>query len=50
MHRNNPDNDGLQLVFGAPRQLPSLAGQERSRTIPLADVAHMAGVHGSCSR
>jgi hypothetical protein len=37
MHRNNPDNDGLQLVFGAPRQLPSLAGQERSRTIPSAD-------------
>jgi hypothetical protein len=32
MHRNNPDNDGLQLVFGAPRQLQSLAGLEHGRT------------------
>jgi len=37
MHRNNPDNDGLQLVFGATRQLQSLAGPDRDRTIPLAD-------------
>jgi hypothetical protein len=37
MHRNNPDNDGLQLVFGAPRQLQSLAGLDHDRTIPLAD-------------
>jgi hypothetical protein len=26
------------LVVGAPGQLPSLAGQEHGRTIPLADV------------
>jgi hypothetical protein len=26
------------LVFGAPCQLQSLAGQEHGRTIPLADV------------
>jgi hypothetical protein len=26
------------LVFGAPGQLPSLAGQEHGRTIPLAEV------------
>jgi hypothetical protein len=25
------------LVFGAPCQLPSLAGQEHGRTIPLPD-------------
>ena len=37
MHRNNPDNDGLQLVFGAPRQLQSLAGLDHDRTIPSAD-------------
>jgi len=27
------------LVFGAPCQLLSLAGQEHGRTIPLADIA-----------
>jgi hypothetical protein len=27
---------GVLLVFGAPCQLPSLAGQEHGRTIPLA--------------
>ena len=37
MHRNNPDNDGLQLVFGAPGQLQSLAGLDHDRTIPSAD-------------
>jgi len=37
VHRNNPDNDGFQLVFGAPRQPQSLAGQEHGRTIPLSD-------------
>jgi hypothetical protein len=42
VHRNNPDNDGFQLVFGAPRQPQSLAGQERGRTIPLADIAPLA--------
>jgi hypothetical protein len=26
------------LVVGAPGQLPSLAGQEHGRTIPLADI------------
>jgi len=26
------------LVFGAPCQLPSLAGQEHGRTIPLTDI------------
>jgi len=31
------------LVFGAPCQLPSLAGQEHGRTIPLADVTLAAG-------
>jgi hypothetical protein len=29
---------GVLLVFGAPRQLQSLAGQEHGRTIPLADL------------
>jgi hypothetical protein len=29
---------GMLLVFGAPCQLPSLAGQEHGRTIPLAEV------------
>ena len=29
---------GVLLVFGAPCQLQSLAGQEHGRTIPLADV------------
>jgi hypothetical protein len=29
---------GVLLVFGAPGQLLSLAGQEHGRTIPLADV------------
>jgi hypothetical protein len=28
----------LQLVFGASCQLPTLAGRELSRTIPLADI------------
>jgi len=31
------DNDGLQLVFGAPGQLQSLAGLDHDRTIPSAD-------------
>jgi len=26
------------LVFSAPSQLPSLAGQEHGRTIPLAEI------------
>jgi hypothetical protein len=30
---------GVLLVFGAPCQLQSLAGQEHGRTIPLAEVA-----------
>jgi hypothetical protein len=30
------------LVFGAPCQLRSLAGQEHGRTIPLAEVARHA--------
>jgi hypothetical protein len=30
---------GVLLVFGAPGQLKTLAGQEHGRTIPLADVA-----------
>jgi hypothetical protein len=29
---------GVLLVFGAPCQLRSLAGQEHGRTIPLADI------------
>jgi hypothetical protein len=29
------------LIFGAPSQLPSLAGLEHGRTIPLADVGHL---------
>ena len=29
---------GVLLVFGAPCQLQSLAGQEHGRTIPLADI------------
>jgi hypothetical protein len=29
------------LVFGAPCQLRSLAGQEHGRTIPLAEIALM---------
>jgi hypothetical protein len=29
---------GVLLIFGAPCQLRSLAGQEHGRTIPLADV------------
>jgi hypothetical protein len=28
------------LVFGAPSQLPSLAGLEHGRTIPLADAVN----------
>ena len=28
----------MLLVFGAPSQLLSLAGQEHGRTIPLADI------------
>jgi hypothetical protein len=31
------------LVFGAPCQLPSLAGQEHGRTIPLTDNPSLAG-------
>ena len=38
VHRNDPDNDGLQLVFCAPGQFPSLAGQEHGRTLPSPDV------------
>jgi hypothetical protein len=30
---------GVLLVFGAPGQLRSLAGQEHGRTIPLANMA-----------
>jgi hypothetical protein len=29
---------GVLLVFGAPGQLKTLAGQEHGRTIPLADM------------
>ena len=32
--------NGVLLVFGAPCQLLSLAGQEHGRTIPLADIRH----------
>jgi len=32
------------LVFGAPCQLPSLAGQEHGRTIPLTDLRPNPGV------
>jgi hypothetical protein len=35
------------LVFGAPCQLPSLAGQEHGRTIPLADFHSAIGAPGS---
>ena len=31
---------GVLLVFGAPCQLRSLAGQEHGRTIPLTDITH----------
>ena len=31
---------GVLLVFGAPGQLQSLAGQEHGRTIPLPEVEH----------
>jgi hypothetical protein len=31
---------GVLLVFGAPGQLKTLAGQEHGRTIPLADIRH----------
>jgi hypothetical protein len=34
-----PLRHGVLLVFGAPGQLPSLAGQEHGRTIPLADMS-----------
>ncbi|MGD0532771.1 MAG: hypothetical protein ABSA62_11025, partial [Methyloceanibacter sp.] len=37
-YRNNQDNDGFQLVFGAPCQVRLLAGQEHGRTIPLPDI------------
>src|ERR1700747_1359562 len=30
--------NGVLLVFGAPSQLPSLAGPEHGRTIPLPDI------------
>jgi hypothetical protein len=30
---------GVLLVFGAPGQLKTLAGQEHGRTIPLADIS-----------
>ena len=31
---------GVLLVFGAPCQLPLLAGPEHGRTIPLTDIGH----------
>jgi hypothetical protein len=31
---------GVLLVFGAPCQLRSLAGQEHGRTIPLSEVEY----------
>src|SRR6201991_1212860 len=37
---------GVLLVFGAPRQLRSLAGPEHGRTIPLADVGCLAASFG----
>jgi hypothetical protein len=43
MHCNNQDNDGLQLVFGPPRQLQSLAGLEHGRIIPSSDTARNLG-------
>src|SRR5208282_5414289 len=43
MHRNNQDDDVLQLVFGPPRQLQSLAGLEHGRSIPSADTAPNSG-------
>ena len=33
---------GVLLVFGAPGQLKTLAGQEHGRTIPLADIGPLA--------
>ena len=44
MHRNIQDNDGLQLVFGSPRQLQSQAGLEHGRSIPSADAARNLGI------
>jgi hypothetical protein len=35
---------GVLFVFGAPCQLRLLAGQERGRTIPLADIRPCFGV------
>jgi hypothetical protein len=32
---------GVLLVVGAPGQLPSLAGQEHGRTIPLTDISRL---------
>jgi hypothetical protein len=32
----------MLLVFGAPCQLPSLAGQEHGRTITLPDIRNLA--------
>ena len=42
---------GVLLVFGAPCQLLSLAGQEHGRTIPLADARTKRGSRksGPCS-
>jgi hypothetical protein len=37
----------MLLVFGAPCQLPSLAGQEHGRTIPLADMGGEISVQRS---
>ena len=34
---------GVLLVFGVPDQLPSLAGQEHGRTIPLAETGSVDG-------
>ena len=42
MHRNNQDNDGLQLVFG-PCRLQLLAGLEHGRSIPSPDTARNLG-------
>ena len=37
----------MLLVFGAPCQLPSLAGQEHGRTIPLTDLAAKSSMPAS---
>ena len=40
----------MLLVFGAPCKLPSLAGQEHGRTIPLTDLVGLAGSGVDCEK